>query len=150
MKKGFISIGRRHKPSNLLGNILLSESENPSNSVESQRAEFPAASHEVFWAGKFVLTNIVILVLALLAGYLQYVAYPALMTGAAPPNGTGFGESNVVLSLSFLTFQLSATNPNCLGGPCFLRGVQAFDFCQALVYLVILVNLARFVRLRWK
>jgi len=97
-----------------------------------------------------VLTNLIILLLALVAGYLQYVAYPALMTAPAPPNGTGFGETNVVLSLSFLTFQFSATSPNCLGSPCTIRGVPAFDFCQALIYLVVLINLVRFVRLQSK
>jgi len=55
-----------------------------------------------------------------------------------------------VLTLSFLTFQLSAVNSNCTSGVCPVKGVPAFDFCQALVYLVILINLVHFVRLKSK
>ncbi len=128
----------------------MTEPQNTTSSGESQLEESRVPRHERYWEGKFILTNAVVLLLALVAGYLEYVAYPALMTAPVPPAGTGFGESNVVLSLSFLTFQLSATNPNCTGGPCFLKGEPAFDFCQALIYLVILMNLARFVRLRSK
>ena len=112
-----------------------------------QSLETPTAK-ERYWSGKFVLMNAILLLLALIAGYLQYVAYPALMTSPLPPNGYGFGESNVVLTLSFLTFQFSATNPNCLTPGCVLKGVPAFDFCQGLIYLVVLINLVHFIRLR--
>ncbi len=117
-------------------------------SEEEQRPGTMTSVREKYWSGKYVLTNVIILLIAAIAGYLQYVAYPALMTAPPPPNGNGFGETNVVLGLSFLTFQFSATNPNCLNPGCILKGVPAFDFCQALVYLVILINLIHFVRLR--
>jgi hypothetical protein len=106
------------------------------------------STREKYWSGKFILTNVILLLLAAIAGYLEYVAYPALMTSPYPPSGYGFGETNVVLNLSFLTFQLSAVNSNCASSICPVKGIPAFDFCQALVYLVILINLVHFVRLR--
>ena len=120
-------------------------------SENSQRSEAFQVVREKYWSGRFILTNLVIVLLAIMAGYLQYVAYPALMTGSSL-SGAGFGETNVVLSLSFLTFQFSATDPNsnCASSGCVLKGVPAFDFCQALIYLLILVDLVRIVRLRSK
>jgi hypothetical protein len=128
----------------------LTEPENVPNSEESSGQQEQRSKPEKYWSGKFIFTNLIILLLATLAGYLQYIAYPALMTSATPPVGSGFGETNVVLTISFLTFQFSATNPNCTNPGCVLKGVPAFDFCQALLYLVILVNLVHFIRLRGK
>jgi hypothetical protein len=103
-----------------------------------------------YWSLKFNLVNVTIALLASIAGYLQYVAYPALMTAPIPSNGgTGFGESNVVLNLTFLTFQLNATG-TCGNSPCLLKGVPAFDFCQGLIYLLILINLVHLYNQRTK
>ena len=127
----------------------MTESENVPGSEEAGKAPVQARNErERYWSSRFVLMNSVLLLLAAVAGYLEYIAYPALMTSATPPVGTGFGETNVVLSISFLTYRFSATNPNCLNSGCVLPGVPAFDFCQALIYLVILINLVRLVRLR--
>src|SRR5579872_5536225 len=130
----------------------MTDPQNSSNpSEDRQRLESPPlVRRERYWSRKFILTNVVLLVLAAVTGYLQYVAYPALMTSPLPPNGNGFGETNVVLILSFLTFQLSAVNSNCASSVCPVKGVPAFDFFQALIYLTILINLVRFVQLRSK
>ena len=96
------------------------------------------APERAYWNGKFVLINVTLVLLAIVAGYLQYVSYPAVIS--APVSSGGYGESNPVLVLSFLTFQINAVG-NCLGGSCLLRGVQAFDFCQAMIYLLIVVNI---------
>jgi hypothetical protein len=124
---------------------------NPEEGSQQEHVDKPVVSTaEKYWSSKFILTNVILLLLAGVAGYLEYVAYPALMTSPFPPNGYGFGETNVVLNLSFLTFQLSAVNSNCASSICPVKGIPAFDFCQALIYLVILVNLVHFVRLRTK
>jgi hypothetical protein len=130
----------------------MTEPQNPSSTEdEKQRMEtIPPLSKEKFWTFKFLLTNLILLLLAAIAGYLQYVAYPALLTSQLPPNGNGFGETNVVLNLSFLTFQLNAVNSNCSSAVCPIKGVPAFDFCQAVIYLIILLNLVRFIQLRSK
>lgn len=114
---------------------------------EQQNFQPTRIAKKKYWTGNFILTNVVVLFLALVAGYFEYVAYPALMSGPSFPYGAGFGETNVVLNLSFLTFQVTATNTiTCATPNCVLKGIPAFDFCQALVYLVILMNLAHFVR----
>lgn len=126
------------------------ETKNTPNPEKTQQLDAHQPPHEGYWSAKFIATNGILLLLALVAGYLEYVAYPALMTGSTPPFGDGFGESNVVLNLSFLTYRFTATNPNCGSSGCTLVGVPAFDFCQGLIYLVILINVAHFIRLKSK
>jgi hypothetical protein len=125
-----------------------------SDSVSNPGSELPIAisppKPSKYWSTKFVLLNLAFILLAIIAGYLQYVAYPALMTAPTPENGgNGFGESNVVLNLSFLTFQLNATG-TCSSSPCELKGVPAFDFCQAMIYLIIVINLVHLYNRRSK
>ena len=98
-----------------------------------------------YWNAKFVLINLTVVILAIIAGYLQYVAYPAVLSASVASGG--YGESNVVLNLSFLTFQINAVG-NCSGTNCELRGVPAFDFCQAMIFLLIIVNLVHVFNLR--
>jgi hypothetical protein len=98
-----------------------------------------------YWNAKFILINIIILILAIVAAYLQFVAYPALLT--APQSSGGYGETNVVLNLSFLTFRIDAT-ADCGGSTCQLKGVPAFDFFQAMIYLLIIVNVVHFINRR--
>jgi len=119
----------------------MAESKNISNADGKEPMVGSPPKSSKFWSMKFVGLNLILILLAVIAGYLQYVAYPALMTAPTLANGgNGFGESNVVLNLSFLTFQLNATG-TCSNSPCLLKGVPAFDFCQAMIYLVIVVNL---------
>jgi hypothetical protein len=98
-----------------------------------------------YWSAKFVLVNIIILLLALVAAYLQYVAYPSLLSSS--PSSGGYGETNIVLNLSFLTFQINAVG-SCGGSSCELRGVPAFDFFQAMIYLLIIVNVVHLINRR--
>jgi len=123
----------------------MTENQSTPNSEENQNLEIPGKK-ESYWSRKFALINAILLLLALVAGYLEYVAYPALMTSPPPPSGYGFGETNVVLTLSWLTYQFSATNPNCLTPGCVLKGIPAFDLCQGLIYLVVLINLVHLIR----
>ena len=100
-----------------------------------------------FWTGKQVATNVVILALASLAAYLQYYLYPLVM--ARPLGSFGFGETNISLKFSFLTFQYIATR--CVGGTCKpLTGVPAFDFFQAMIALLIFVNVLQYFNTRKK
>ena len=100
-----------------------------------------------FWTGKQVVTNAVILALASLAAYLQYYLYPLVM--ARPLSSFGFGETNISLKFSILTFQYIATR--CVGGTCKpLTGIPAFDFFQALIVLLIFVNVLQFFNTRKK
>jgi len=120
----------------------------PSPEEQQQLPQTRVATRK-YWTTNFIFTNVVLLLMAILAGYLEYVAYPALMSNPSFPYGTGFGETNVVLNLSFLTYSFTATNTaTCGTANCLLKGVPAFDFCQALVYLVILINLAHIIRVR--
>ena len=128
----------------------MTESENISNADGKEPMIDSPPKTSKYWSTKFILINISLILLAIIAGYLQYVAYPALMTAPTPANGgNGFGESNVILNLSFLTFQLNATG-SCSNAPCMLKGVPAFDFCQAMIYLVIVVNLVHVYNRRTK
>ena len=88
----------------------MTESENITNTDGKETVI--GSPHKAFryWSTKFVLINVTLILLAIIAAYLQYVAYPALMTAPTPANGgNGFGETNVVLNLSFLTFQSNST-----------------------------------------
>jgi len=128
----------------------MTESENITNTDGKETVI--GSPHKAFryWSTKFVLINVTLILLAVVAAYLQYIAYPALMTAPTPANGgNGFGETNVVLNLSFLTFQLNSTG-SCSNSPCLLKGVPAFDFCQAMIYLVIVVNLVHLYNRRAK
>src|ERR1700730_14813583 len=98
-----------------------------------------------YWSAKFALVNAIILILALVAAYLQYVAYPSLLSSS--PSAGGYGETSIVLSLSLLTFQINAVG-NCGSSSCELRGVPAFDFFQAMIYLLIIVNIVHLVNRR--
>ncbi len=104
---------------------------------------------------KFVILNVAILIAAVVAGYLEYVVYPAVMTAPlAGSGGTGpfgYGESNAVLHLSFLSFRVDA-NSRCFQNTCYGRliGVPAFDFCQALIYALVVINIVHFYNLRKK
>lgn len=90
------------------------------------------------------------LALAGVAAYLQYYVYPLVMSrpqGSA--SGEGFGETNISLHFSFLTYHYVATR--CIEGACTrLVGVSDFDFFQALIVLAVILNLLHYLNLRKK
>ena len=90
-----------------------------------------------YWDGKFVALNLILLFLAAIAAYLEYVAYTAIMTQT-------YGETGLSLQLSFLTFRWNAVS--CLHGSCGqVPGVQALDFFQIFVIALILVNISHYL-----
>jgi hypothetical protein len=103
-----------------------------------------------YWTPKQILTDAVILALGGAAAYLQYYLYPLVM--ARPLNSTaglGFGETNISLKFSFLTFQYTATR--CIGGNCTrLVGIPSFDFFQALIISLVILNIVHFANSRKK
>jgi hypothetical protein len=103
-----------------------------------------------FWTVKQIVTNLVILALASIAAYLQYYLYPLIMARPLDPvSGLGFGETNISLRFSFLTFQYTATR--CMGSSCSkLVGIPAFDFFQVMIIALVFVNLLHYVNTRKK
>ncbi len=97
-------------------------------------------SQRQFFGLRLVMVDIILGALALIAGYLQYVVYPSIISN-------DFGETGLSLKLSFLTFRYYASR--CDGGYCpRLAGVPAFDFFQLFVYLLILYTTIRFIQTR--
>lgn len=97
-------------------------------------------AHSSFWTGKHVATNVILVILAFVAAYLQFDVYPRIMSATG---GYGFGEKDVALKLSFLTFQYTATR--CTYTSCVTQiGVPAFDFFQAIILVVVITNLVHF------
>ena len=94
-----------------------------------------------YWDGKFVATNAILLLLSAIAAYLQYSVYPAIITQE-------YGETNVALHISLLTYSWSATK--CIGGICArLAGLWALDFFQIFILAVFLLNISRFISM-WR
>ncbi len=94
---------------------------------------------------RFVITNVVFLLLALVTAYLEYVVYSSVISGDFP----NFGEHNVSLNLSVLTFQYDATR--CYGSSTNcprLQGVQSLDFFQIFVLAIVFYNLVHFINSR--
>ena len=95
-----------------------------------------------YWDGKFVATNIILLLIAAIAAYLEYSVYPAIMTQS-------FGETGLSLQLSALIFRWNAIS--CIYGSCKqILGVQALDFFQIFVLAIIFVNLSHYFGQRKK
>lgn len=122
--------------------------ENPSSDAASSAPANPpiqnVAQRSSYWDGRFSFTIVILILIALLAGYLQYSYYPAIM--AKPP----FLEWNITLHLSPFSYAYNATR--CVGiqdtaSTCPLSSVQniigvpAFDFFQLFVAIVILASL---------
>lgn len=105
-------------------------------------ASRPASAH--FWTGKHTASTVILSIFALIAAYLQYSVYPTIMSAT---NGYGFGLKNVSLKLSFLTFQYSTTK--CTYVSCVRQvGVPAFDFFQAIVLVIVMMNALHLYNLR--
>ncbi len=83
------------------------------------------------------MTVAILALLALIAAYLQYVYYPSVLLSGQ------FGETNISLHLSFLTFQIDATR-----GSEFVPGIPSLDFFQVFVIAAVLLNLSRYFERR--
>ncbi len=103
-----------------------------------------------FWTLKHIVTNVIILAFACVAAYLQFYLYPLIMSRPiGSPSGLGFGETNISLHFSVLTYHYVATR--CMGSSCTrLVGVADFDFVQALILVLVLVNILHFLGMRKK
>jgi hypothetical protein len=101
-----------------------------------------------FWTTKHVATNLVLLALASIAAYLQYYLYPLIMSRAPDSvSGLGFGETDITLKFSLLTFQYTSTR--CDSFSCTrLVGIPAFDFFQAIIIALVIINLFHFLNVR--
>lgn len=71
------------------------------------------------WDSRFLLTALILALLALVSAYLEYVVYPSILVSSQ------FGETNVSLHLSFLSFQYLATR-----GSEPVPGILSLDFFQ--------------------
>ncbi|MHB8568218.1 MAG: hypothetical protein ACYC7D_09165 [Nitrososphaerales archaeon] len=91
-----------------------------------------------YWDTKFLILESLIVIIIAAAAYLQYYVYPSIMLGA------GFGESNITLVLSFLTFRydVNRCGLTCPGSR--LTGVPALDFVQLFVIVLIILNISHY------
>jgi hypothetical protein len=91
---------------------------------------------------RFLLTTLTLAVLGFLAIYLQYVVYPSIMSNV-------YGETQIQLHLSFLTYWYSAKNcvvsSSCLS----IAGVPAFDFAQ-LFFIILAVTTIFHLAKTWR
>lgn len=108
----------------------------------------PRTSIPRLWSVRYAITNAILLFFAGIAAYLEYSLYPLVMTRPlGSPAGLGFGETNVSLKFSFLTFQYIATR--CMGTTCTpLVGIPAFDFFQVLIIALVVYNVMHFINFR--
>ena len=90
-----------------------------------------------YWDGRFVALNLIVLLLAAVAAYLEYSVYPSIMTGT-------YGEINPSLHLSVLTFTWDAVK--CSQSCVTIPGLPALDFFQIFILIVILFNLSHLRR----
>jgi hypothetical protein len=135
--------------------------ETPSNQSQAEVSEGSRSSvRSGFWSGRFIITIAVLLLIALIAAYLQYVYYASLLPN--PP----FYESNVTLHLGFFSYAYDAIKcvppdsnqtpipvTDCLAeGGTFetITGVPAFDFFQFFFALFILTNILHVIQRRNK
>ena len=124
---------------------LSSPAAEPNNSTVSA-----AFANRRFWTVRQIATNSVFMVLAIVAAYLQYYLYPLVMSRPLYSlTGLGFGESDISLKFSFLTFQYTATR--CMGSNCTrLVGINAFDFFQLIIIILVIINVLHFLNTRKK
>lgn len=105
----------------------------------STQAIEPTVPSMRFARARFVVVNLILGLLALVAGYFEFYSYPSLLIS--------YGETNLSLHVSFLTYSFSATR--CYGVNCtHLTGVPAFDFFQFFIYAIIVYTILQFIRLR--
>jgi len=82
-----------------------------------------------FWDIKYIFTNFVLIVIAAIAAVYQYIVYANVITQDP------FYETNLHLSLSFLTYQYTATRNGQL-----LVSPPALDFFQIFLIVAIVYN----------
>lgn len=107
----------------------MSDAQNGSGTV----ADGQSANGRISWTSRIFLTNIVLIIAAILSAYLEYVAYRKDLVSEL--------ETHIGLRLSFLTYQYDA-----IRGSTQIIGLPAFDFFQAIVYLAIIINIWHFLR----
>ena len=100
--------------------------------------EVTTSVRKSFWDARFVVTVFILALLALIAAYLQYLTYPALLSNQ-------FGETNISIQLSFLTFQVNAVR-----GSEAVPGIASLDFFQLFLIVTILIGLSHFFERRRK
>ncbi len=121
------------------------DSENPANSPEGT-ASIINSKKTPYWDTRFAFTNAILLLIALIAAYLEYDVYPTIM-GKSP-----FYETNITLHLSIFTYMYDSTrctlsdttvaNCSAAGGTVVhIVGVPAFDFFQLMIAMIILANI---------
>lgn len=93
-----------------------------------------------YWDAKFLASNAFLILFAAVAAYLEYSVYPQIMSGPG-----GFGETNVNIHLSFLTFRIDATRCGLTGCPT-LVGVPSLDFFQLFLIAIVLINVVHYAR----
>jgi hypothetical protein len=99
------------------------------------------AKRQAYWDRRFSLSSLVIALLAIVAAYLQYSVYPAIMANQ-------FGETNISLHISFFTYTLDAQKCTGFNSCQIIAGLPSFDFAQLFAALFILTQVYHLVKMR--
>ena len=116
------------------------EQQNPKH-LEASTLENPDAERIRFWNGSFVALDFILVIIAVLAMYLQYVVYPSIITNT-------YGESDLSLHLSLLTFSWNAMKCYALAACASIQGVSALDFFQVFLVVIALANISHYLKIK--
>ncbi len=106
------------------------------------KGELKVQNKTRYWNSRFVLVTVLLAFLAFISGYLQYSAFPALMSGPA------FQEYDLSLHLSFLTYRIDAWRCVLPDSCQFYPGLPSFDFAQLFGIILILVLVYHYAKFR--
>lgn len=102
---------------------------------------FAQAKSQPYWDRRFSISSLVIALLAIVAAYLQYSVYPAIMSNQ-------FGETNISLHISFFTYMLDAQKCTGFNSCQLIQGLPSFDFAQLFAALFILTQVYHLLKIR--
>lgn len=95
-----------------------------------------------YWDSKFIVLNLIIILVLAIAAYFEFYYYPSIMLGQ------NYGESNLTLVLGFLTYRydFNRCSLTCPGPR--LTGVSALDFIQVLLIVLVVIHVAHYLGYR--
>lgn len=91
-----------------------------------------------YWDVKFIVLNLIIVLLLAIVAYFEFYYYPSIMAGS------NYGESNLTLVLGLLTYRydFNRCSMSCPGPR--LTGVPALDFFQLLLIVLVVSHVTHY------
>lgn len=121
-------------------NLSKPEENSPSVLITNEKQIGHREPKKPFWSARFLILEAVLLTLIGLSAYLEYSVYPSLMQNS-------FGETQVVLHVSLLTFSFNANR--CIGQTCStVIGLPSFDFAQLFTIFFIGFGLYHLIKVK--